>query len=222
MKKITQLFSLVCLATFLLASCSQSKDLAQNDTKDHTRRYYKEYIGNKIIYHDKVTDESPKDAIAEDEIASLGEVDELEVQKPIIAPPKKEQITTEEEKPAPTESARKESKSKPFLKGFYSKIKKNHNDVVTGKVFTKKYYKERKAKSNGSRAVGAAEIFGLLALIFGASSFTFGVAGLVFGILGLVFGIIGLDAEGFWGVFALVGLILGAVGAALSFIFILV
>ncbi len=222
MKNFTQLFSLVFLASFLLASCAQSKDLAQNDTKEHTRRYYKEYIGNKIIYHDKATDESVDEDFDGDEVASLDQVGELESQKTIIAPPKTEKAETVDEEALPAESVKKESKSKPFLKNFYTKIKKNHHDVVTGRVFTKKYYKEKKANSSGSRAVGAAEIFGLLALIFGASSFAFGVPGLIFGILGIVFGIIGLDADSFWGVFALVGLILGAVGAALSFIFLLV
>ncbi len=226
MKNFTQLFSLLCLGTFLLASCSQTKDLAKTETKDNSRMYYKEYIGNKIIYHDKTTDETAEAHVNEEEIASLNPEQEkelqLETQNSLVATPEKLSIEESGTNNRQAAAPAKAKKSKPFLKGFYSNIKKNHNDVVSGKVFTKKYYKEKKAKSSGSAAVGASEIFGLLALIFGAASFTFGIAGLVFGILGLVFGIIGLDADSFWGIFALVGLILGAVGAALSFIFILV
>lgn len=232
MKKITHHFVFVLAAVFTLASCSQSQELSSSNQEDNTRRYYKEYVGNKIIYHNQPEKEAPAELdINMDETYAGGDLmtdrDRLGISTSMFDQSGEKELSEIKSENAASPGTLEDDKVLSAKKrirwdNLFNVLQENHQNVVSGKVFTKKFHAER---INKTTQVGASEIFGLLALIFGAASVSsFGAAaiGISFGVVAIVFGLLGQDAESFWGVFSLVGFILGIVGAALSFIFIFV
>ena len=232
MKKITHHFVFVLAAIFTLASCSQSQELSSLNSADNSRRYYKEYVGNKIIYHNQPEKETPEELEIDnmDRTYAGGDLmtdrDRLGISTSMFDESnEKEAAETSDgtaERSHLKDDNRLAAKKKIRWDNLFNVLQENHQNVVSGKVFTKKFHAERTSKTT---QMGASEVFGLLALIFGAASISsIGAAaiGISFGVVAIVFGLLGQNAESFWGVFSLVGLILGIIGAALSFIFIFV
>lgn len=226
MKNYLRFLSIGLLGAITLASCSQSKDLTSTPQKeDPSRRYYKEYRGNKIVYHDQQEEEAKEETSAATE-----EPAKAETSKEVVTAPSPVTGLTENsmsDKPSSSESLiemkeKNEGNSKGKMMAFLESLKQNRDDVMSGKAFTKEYYAvDAKGSGDQTTSVGANEIFALLGLIFGASSFVMGIPGLIFGVIGIVFGLIGMNATDFWRIFGLVGFILGIIGAVISFIFIL-
>lgn len=210
MKKLVHYALLSLIAVIVLSSCSQTQNLASATNQDGSNyRYRKEYIGNRIVYRNAYAGENTPNINKEQlSLQDLKDIDQPVEQGVVME-------SLKDKKVAPV-VAEVDNNTKKAKFNLAENLRQGREDVVTGKVFTKDFYKA-KAESSAQTTFGTAEVFALLSFIFGLVSLvSWSIAGIIFGALALVFGLLGLGSGSPWGIFALIGVICGAVGILLG------